>query len=674
MKKNEHNYFFDVHLHSFNLSHAGLLAFLNRFFFENTLTFNDLLNGNILQIGLQMLLNKKVKNGKWARILRIITTIFIIVVIVALLLICTNYIYYVIQKFICGNEMQFSIISKNTHMIISVLLAIIAFYAIYLLLKFIKSIVSKKGKISKEISNVVNVLSIFENDLGRQFRYLELDYISMIPEVRKKIKSLSQKEHKEDENPLEFYDEVIDVWEDKCKRFKIGEDKYDKVILTPLMMDFRYKGFERLDKDKVYYNLPPRKSIIDQTIDTFNGIKDYLKTSRIKILEIYPFLGINPVNYDIEPSETLSGRFDFTKHEKLRRHFYFIEHTNTLIHYRAFETNPEDINLRIKLESILENEPQELIKWNDSKIIKEDITSIKNLIKALKDNYEDDKRKNKEQRKVLNNFGLYKQNKLVKMLMKYFEDYNKPNLEKFKEGNQFYTWKEDNDICKSYKDIKSFFFSGIKVYPPLGFNPWPDENADKGIPFIKTNLLYQFCEERGIPMTTHCSDGGFRVIAEDQDLKTDKDIASPKNWECVLKNYEKLKVDFAHFGNQGTYAKKRWGEWTGIILDYICKYENVYTDLSDIGVEKGRYTDLLKKINEYLAEKDKCDPESFKEKLESRILFGTDFMMNLFHSKSNLEYLQIFDNTEAFQSNSKYEISLDKNKFCHDNPKRFLFS
>ena len=42
--------FYDIHMHVFNLSHAGLMAFINRFFLNNALDFNDLLKGKYLKI------------------------------------------------------------------------------------------------------------------------------------------------------------------------------------------------------------------------------------------------------------------------------------------------------------------------------------------------------------------------------------------------------------------------------------------------------------------------------------------------------------------------------------------------------------------------------------------------------------------------------------------------
>lgn len=43
MDGKEKKVFYDIHCHALNLSHAGLLAFLNRFLKDRTVSFSDLL-------------------------------------------------------------------------------------------------------------------------------------------------------------------------------------------------------------------------------------------------------------------------------------------------------------------------------------------------------------------------------------------------------------------------------------------------------------------------------------------------------------------------------------------------------------------------------------------------------------------------------------------------------
>ena len=70
---------------------------------------------------------------------------------------------------------------------------------------------------------------------------------------------------------------------------------------------------------------------------------------------------------------------------------------------------------------------------------------------------------------------------------------------------------------------------GIKIYPPLGFQPWPDNRKE----LEKNRYLYAFCEKHRIPIITHTDDQGFRgVSADDAWAYTD-----PEAWRTVLENY-----------------------------------------------------------------------------------------------------------------------------------------
>ena len=81
------------------------------------------------------------------------------------------------------------------------------------------------------------------------------------------------------------------------------------MIITPLIMDF---GYKTLASGNYFYNMPPSKPVVQQTIDLFIGIKKYCewemyqdeeghhdlrKRESQKLFEIYPFMGINPLNY-----------------------------------------------------------------------------------------------------------------------------------------------------------------------------------------------------------------------------------------------------------------------------------------------------------------------------------------------------------------------------------------
>ena len=50
--------FYDIHCHAFNLSHAGLLAFLNRFLKNNALTFSKIISGEFIKIIFKQIINQ----------------------------------------------------------------------------------------------------------------------------------------------------------------------------------------------------------------------------------------------------------------------------------------------------------------------------------------------------------------------------------------------------------------------------------------------------------------------------------------------------------------------------------------------------------------------------------------------------------------------------------------
>ncbi len=72
---------------------------------------------------------------------------------------------------------------------------------------------------------------------------------------------------------------------------------------------------------------------------------------------------------------------------------------------------------------------------------------------------------------------------------------------KIKEGSILITGK------RMIKTIANNIFAGIKLYPPLGFEPWPNNSEE----LTKVELLYDTCIKQNIPVIPHCSTGGFLV-------------------------------------------------------------------------------------------------------------------------------------------------------------------
>jgi len=323
----------------------------------------------------------------------------------------------------------------------------------------------------------------------------------------------------------------------------IGETKFDTILLTPLIIDFGYKDI----KYDTFYNMALGKPVVEQTIDVLNAIRKYYthefvpkpgnrqegtaetRTSRC-LFEIYPFLGINPVNYD-----------------------------------------------RGKMMDVLES-----------------------CFKG-------------------------------------------------------YTGRRD-DLRKAWEhfpgavdEVPGGLFAGIKLYPPLRFDPWPDEKSSE---CKKLDELYEFCESRQIPVTAHCSDLGF-TVAEDADAYTD-----PQKWRNVLVRHSRLKLNLAHFGdqrNRAWFIPRR--EWREAVIQIILSHDNVYTDISCLAFDEGFYKGLGCLLK---------DHDIPQDRLSQRILFGSDFMINLMWENSYNDYLHRFIKTNHIREKEKV-------LFCNENPARFLF-
>ncbi len=366
----------------------------------------------------------------------------------------------------------------------------------------------KLDAIKGKLNRVNNLLSVMENDLGSYFLLME--------------NCLKAAENCQEKPDMPLLMEA---------GLHIGGNVYQKVVLTPLMMDF---GCKDIRNSNIHYE-KPNKPIAEQVTDVFNGIRKYKEASADKLFEIYPFLGLNPKNYTID--------------------------------------------------------------------------------------------------------------EIKELLDKYFADYRgarddlRENMGKF-DGN--------------IDNMKSNFFAGVKLYPPLGFDPWPD--AEKyGAEAEKLDYLYEYCTGKKIPITSHCSDGGF--VIDKNALK----YTNPSKWEGVLQRYPKLKLNLAHFGKQrDSSIKKIWQLfsteelWVETILRLVASYDNVYVDFSYNGVAYEYYSSLRELIDK--------QPDTLK----NRILFGTDFMINLKSIESYNKYLDIFSKNTILSDTEKHS-------FGCVNPEQFLF-
>ncbi len=373
-------------------------------------------------------------------------------------------------------------------------------------------------KIINIVNRIKNLLSVMENDVGSFFLLLE--------------------------NCLRENGMLDD------KGLHVGGEIYSKCVLTPLMIDFGYKGF---GDTSIHYKEQSRKPIREQVIDVFRGIRDYAEfdykekylkafphlapkqghnTSRI--FEIYPFIGINTKNYEKE--------------------------------------------------------------------------------------------------------------EILELLEKYFQ-YYKHRREDLAENRGKFNGNIDN--------LRSNFAAGVKVYPPLDFDPWPEKNDEE---LKKVTCLYQYCQDKGIPITAHGSASGFVVLKK----RRLKEVTSVSKWADVTSNYPKLKLNLAHFPVNEKFLwlfpkRHRLNE----ILNLVINRKNVYVDFSCRATSHQYYKSLGKFMDTL--------PQDSRDILTERILFGSDFAISLTSIDSYNEYLTIFSDSSSI-------IGADKKKFCAHNPEKFLFS
>ena len=193
----------------------------------------------------------------------------------------------------------------------------------------------------------------------------------------------------------------------------------------------------------------------------------------------------------------------------------------------------------------------------------------------------------------------------------------------------------------------SNMFFGVKVYPPLGFKPDADDS-------IK---LFQECVKYNLPMTAHCSDTGF-VVDDDSENNTSPLKAWNNVFTKVVKEHpelRKLKLNFAHFGIQ----KSGNTEWRKAILKLAQDFPNIYTDISSLAEVKKGGENFYEDIESWL----KDDAIDNMDLAKKRVLFGSDFSINLMETDSYNSYL---DNIKSSDESWRPKITVE-------NPEKFLF-
>lgn len=158
-------------------------------------------------------------------------------------------------------------------------------------------------------------------------------------------------------------------------------------------------------------------------------------------------------------------------------------------------------------------------------------------------------------------------------------------------------------------------FKGVKIYPALGYRP----NHPNLHP------IYEYAQEKNIPIMTHCSKGGVRnkkISAKQAAILTD-----PSNYIEIMTTYPNLRICMGHCGGDEDwqqYLNQPWDEssgdesksWLSKILDIMRsgKYPNFFADISYTIFKFEENSQILKVL---LQDKN----------VRTQMLFGSDFYM-----------------------------------------------
>lgn len=699
--------FFDSHLHLYDLSHAGFLAFLNRFFINQSISLSDIISCRLLKI-LSCLFPAEKKYFK------------IIKIIISLLLLSLIYILISLLIYYCpiNNCRQIQKLSQD----FPPFRGLVAFFP-GVIITVILTLLLIKNFSKKYIRRIINLLSITESGVCGMLLNLELDYLYLSlksisehkPYLAIKIAAMElavkaktntgilddlKQAYEEASRGKPHLKERLDELNNSSKKkllpndirvlkewlitcylkkgdsygLKFGDLEFDKIILTPLMMDFQYKGYD--GNFKIHYNLPPDKPIVDQTIDMFNGIKQYMKDSQFRIFEIYPFMGINPDIYPDNPAAEFRINPRTLPADIVKVLFKWIPRSvkNKVKKFPGPENNVmKKDRVIVAVEKVTEREGE---AWKKAirKAFMNDIVCRDKIIEWID--------------KIVKQS---RNNSIQRLMYKYFGEYNgndKNLYDKFRKRYQYYF--RDDGYAYNIDKIRSHSIAGIKFYPPLGFNPWPEEEDKQE----KIKFIYRFCNERQIPITVHAHMISFDTISK----KLKEKYTDPARWINILKDYPQLKLNFAHMGMKTRENYRSLSSWAIIILEYLkFSNHNIYTDFSCLALKDWKHSfykdleiiikktadnqNILKKCNKktlkIIAEIRKTlsaktaggnDVKGNNNHIMERILFGTDFMLHLFYNDSCFDYLDYF-----FNRNTSFNDK-EKKLFCNINPRRFIFN
>jgi predicted TIM-barrel fold metal-dependent hydrolase len=190
---------------------------------------------------------------------------------------------------------------------------------------------------------------------------------------------------------------------------------------------------------------------------------------------------------------------------------------------------------------------------------------------------------------------------------------------------------------------------GVKFYPPSGYAPFDEAAGD--FPNANTRNFFLYCEERGIPVFTHCTQGGFEAIGG-YGIR----FGHPRLWGHVLARVPNLRLCFGHAGGEPGWfknVKENDPNFPAEVLKLCASYPNVYA-------EAGYLEDVL----------DSDDHPAFLARLQTalpsvgnKLMYGSDWHM-IHRMKKHAGYLMAWKNMlstpewDSFRDNFFYRNAI----------------
>ncbi|MBI5184781.1 MAG: amidohydrolase family protein [Nitrospinae bacterium] len=260
---------------------------------------------------------------------------------------------------------------------------------------------------------------------------------------------------------------------------------------------------------------------------------------------------------------------------------------------------------------------------------------------------------------------------------------------------------KDADGRHDPANLESGDIIGIKLYPPIGFNPYPENEATRR----KYLAVYRTIIQLDLPVTVHCQKVSYNLV----DKKKKEQFTTPINWERVLKEQDlkDLRINLAHFGGEeGIKAtlwddESLWGDdffgginfdrvnqnnWTFAIIKLLKSYKNTYSDISAFDYKDREAVFALGWLLSLDHAGEFNSLGSFK--LKDKLLWGSDRPMILPQFSSYKEYFDgflkaidisqmnfgSFNTPKKKYGEAKIPVQNDLlESFININPMKFLF-